>query len=40
MAAVKVGDKTYTCEDQKSGETFTKADVDTTLAACQSPKAK
>jgi hypothetical protein len=39
VAAVKVGAKKYTCEDEK-GNTFTKADVEAMLAACQSLRAK
>ena len=39
LAAVKVGEKAYFCEDQK-GPTFTKADIEAMLASCKSAKAK
>jgi hypothetical protein len=39
VVAVKVGAKKYTCEDEKGANTFTKADVDAMLKACESLKA-
>jgi hypothetical protein len=41
VTTVKVGGKTYSCEDKKDADNnYTRADVDAMLAACRSLKAK
>jgi hypothetical protein len=41
VTTVKVGGKTYACEDKKDADNnYTRADVDAMLAACRSLKAK